>query len=158
MMLRGAGLVVLLLLGMRGAWSDEAASLGRLFTTPTERALIEAQRRAPPAPLPVAPEPEPEPAPEPIVEIPPKPLDPVRLDGLVRRNGRNVAAWMNGQCTDQAGSRIDGAAVALGATEADVPIVIEGARQQVRLKPGQVFDPARDTVHEQYDLGGQDRP
>lgn len=120
----------------------EAPPLGRLFASPAERAALDAQRTPPPAPPPAPAMTEPAPVPA---------LDPVAVDGVVRRdggnnggkNGGNSTVWLNG--VPHSGARVkargQGQAVTL-----DLP---DG--RKVILKAGQRFDPDSNRVGESHD-------
>lgn len=138
-----AGLIVglgLLSLGIR------ADDLGRLFTTPEERQMLEALRNqprraeAPPEPLEteaLAPEP-------PAVQS-------VRVDGFVSRSRGNNTVWINGtnSLTGDLGSHQVDVNVR-GIRGQTVPVRVQNSPVGVGLKPGQTFDPAAARVVDIY--------
>lgn len=116
-----------------------AQTVGRLFSTPMERELLDELRNAPP---PVAP------APAPVVEAPPEPVlvrepEPpevqnVRIDGLVlRSDGRNVI-WVNGSAVQSGASTYDGVRVeAKRAAGGSVRVVHAEGSSAAELRPGE---------------------
>lgn len=136
-------------------------SLGRLFTSPAERFQLDQQRvaapagaaqgsmagaqpnmtgAAPPGMQPGMPQPGREPGGSP--EPPPPPPEPLRLTGVVRRNGPGGGqgtVWVNGEPRETA---------LPGRPDQGVDVDVNGRR--VRLKPGQTVDPNDGTVREAY--------
>ncbi len=144
-----ARLLLLLLLPLAAAAED---GLGRLFHTPSERALLDASRErgapgavpdtapatAPPAPPADAGEATSAPAPAPL-----------SVDGLVLRRRGPSTAWLDGR----PGTRAELAA----GTSREIRIrrgevEVGGAGEaRARIKPGQVFDPALGRVVESFE-------
>lgn len=113
----------------------------RLFTTPEQRERLD-RIRAEATAEELAREPEPEP--EPAATTAPKPPPRVHLRGFVRRSNGPSAVWVN------SGNTLQGTAVGEGLTAgrvegATVVVTLPGGKQ-VRLKPGQTWDPESGTV------------
>lgn len=145
--LLGAGLVVLL-------WQADptaagAETLGRLFTTPAERAALERLRH---------PQAKPAEAPKPVkrqvVELPPAappPVPEVSVQGVVTRSDGQNAVWINGQGVLHSGQVGEGLRVETGRIRGDaVPIVLPGDKTTIHLEPGQVYDPADSKILDAY--------
>ncbi len=107
-----------------------------LFTTPEQRERLD-RIRAEATAEELAREPEPEPEPE--VAAAPEPPPRVHLRGFVRRSRGPSAVWVN------SGNTLQGAAVgeglAAGRVEGATVVVTLPDGKQVRLKPGQIWDP-----------------
>ena len=138
-----AGLIVGLGLLSPGIRADD---LGRLFTTPEERQMLEALRNQPPRP---------EAPPEPLeTEAPapePPPLQSVRVDGFVSRSRGNNTVWINGtnSLTGDLGSHQVDVNVR-GIRGQTVPVRVQNSPVGVGLKPGQTFDPSDSRVVDLY--------
>ncbi|MGH6830379.1 MAG: hypothetical protein ACREDG_04425 [Methylocella sp.] len=115
-----------------------ADDLGRLFTTPKERQMLEALRHqprraeAPAEPL----------EPEALAPEPP-PVQSVRVDGFVSRSRGNNTVWINGtnSLTGDLGSQQVDVNVR-GIRGQTVPVRVQNSPVGVGLKPGQTFDPS----------------
>lgn len=109
-----------------------------LFTTPEQRERLD-RIRAEATAEELAREPEPEPSPERGAAAAPQPPPRVHLRGFVRRSKGPSAVWVN------SGNTLQGAAVgeglAAGSVEGATVVVTLPDGQQVRLKPGQIWDP-----------------
>ena len=141
-----------------GLWLVPAASggqsLGRLFTTPQERATlndIRYQSRF------QTPEPEPEPEVEVVVPAgEPEPSGPVvsrlTVNGVVRRTGGPGTVWVNGDQVERGGVTREGVRVQ-GATRGarNVRLQLPSGASSVELKPGQEIDVASGAVLEAYE-------
>lgn len=107
-----------------------ADDLGRLFFTPAERALLDAERSAAHEPTATA---------EPAVPTPaPAPAAPLAVNGLVVRGRGPSTVWIDGAMrtgTDLAADAGRGLRIAREAVEVD------GGGTRTRVKPGQVYDP-----------------
>lgn len=145
--LLGAGLVVLL-------WQADpvaagAETLGRLFTTPAERAALE-RLRHPQAKLAEAPKP----VKRQVVELPPAsppPVPEVSVQGVVTRSDGQNVVWVNGETVLQSGPAGQGLRVETGRIRGDsVPIVLPGDKATIHLQPGQVYNPADSKVLDAY--------
>jgi hypothetical protein len=96
----------------------DAQELGRLFFTPSQRAALDARRKA---------------------RVPDRPAAPVvaspatRLDGYVKRSGGPSTVWVNGESITESGSE-----ARIGPN--DVSITVGDGNSRVRLKPGEVLD------------------
>ena len=138
-----AGLIVGLGLLSPGIRADD---LGRLFTTPKERQMLEALRNQPPRP-----ETPPEPLePEALAPEPP-PVQSVRVDGFVSRSRGNNTVWINGtnSLTGDLGSHQVDVNVR-GIRGQIVPVRVQNSPVGVGLKPGQTFDPSNSRVVDLY--------
>lgn len=115
------------------AQAQHPAPLGRLFSTPGQRAELDARRSAAgqPAP-PLAAPPVPAPAP-----LPP----PVELNGLVQRSSGRSTVWLNQQAQQEPYNR-------LPAEQAGTLRLQLSNGQSVLLRPGQRYDPLRRQVIE----------
>lgn len=112
-----------------------------LFTTPEQRDRLDRIRaEATAEELAREPEPEPEPAATAAPQSPPR----VHLRGFVRRSKGPSAVWVN------SGNTLHGTAVgdglAAGRVEGATVVVTLPDGKQVRLKPGQIWDPDSGTV------------
>ncbi|MES3021142.1 MAG: hypothetical protein V4857_06105 [Pseudomonadota bacterium] len=114
-----------------GLADAQTPAIGRLFTTPSERGELDALRAgdgAPPAP----------PAPAPAALAPPPP--PLMLNGILQRSKGKSTVWINNveQKDDRNGVSAPGTKPAL---------TLElGTSKRVRLKPGQRYDPAQESL------------
>ena len=123
----------------------QAQELGRLFTTPEEREMLEALRRQPPKP-----QAEATPVVPPVVK--PAPVAPnVTMNGLVRRSRGRGMVWVNGVTSLEGDLDAQGIAVDVGAMRGTtLPIRIGNAPLAVGLKPGQTYDTGEAQVREVY--------
>lgn len=118
---------------------SQGTDLGRLFTTPAERATLDLRRNgAGPAynnpQLGAAPA-----LPAPVASPPPPPPEPVQLNGVVRRSSGKSTVWLNQQ------PQIDGS----NHLQDDQSLSLRlSSGRIVILKPGQSFNPADGTVQE----------
>ncbi len=111
----------------------ENAGLGRLFTTPQERQMLEAARHQPRI---VEQAPQPTSMPEPTSA--PPPLPDVTLNGVVVRSGGRSTVWVNGANSydgDLATHQVQ--VQPREVTSSRVPVRLANQRVIVRLKPGQ---------------------
>lgn len=135
---------------MAATWA-QAQELGRLFTTPAERAMLERLRHAPPpvqTPPPVVVI-EPAQPTVPAEVLPPPLVPPVTVMGVVLRSNGEGTAWVNGQNTyegDFSGQNIHVDSPRSLAVPIDTPEHLP----DVRLKPGQTYDPATNTIVDVY--------
>lgn len=126
-----------------------AAELGRLFTTPEQRALIDRMRAEPGAAA--EPAPAAEAAPEPAVREAAAPS--LALDGLVRRSKGRATVWVNGQAIAFPGpgrASVAGIEQIAPPGEAGVRITTSAGRA-VELMPGQRYLPRADRVRDTLD-------
>lgn len=112
-----------------------------LFTTPEQRERLD-QTRAEMTAEELAREPEPEPEPQPAAK--PKPQPRVQLRGFVRRSKGPSAVWVNDGNTLK-GSAV-GEGLAAGRVDGSTVVVTLPDGKQVRLKPGQTWDPEMEQV------------
>lgn len=122
-----------LLLGAGACARAEQPHLGRLFSTPEQRAQLDAQRYGPPpgATAPAAPAPPP----------PPPPAPPVELNGVVQRSSGRSTIWLNQSPQQEPHNQLDRAS--------DGVLTLRLSTGQVLLlKPGQRYDPASGSVSE----------
>ena len=130
------------------AQGTQAQGLGRLFTTPAERARLEALRHAPP----VVETPEVTEEPEEIVEEPePVVVPTVTVNGYVIRSDGNNTAWVNGQSIlhgdlDPERIRVNPRGIQGGSVSVQLP----EARRAVRLKPGETYEPSVSGIVDSY--------
>ena len=128
------------LLVATGAHGDE--TLGRLFTTPAERAALDDARRQ--KLLPAAPAPEPPPA------VPPPQF--VTINGVVKRSDGQSTIWVNDKPVRGA-QTTDGVTV-LGPGPAgdrgSVALKLPESGRDVRIKVGQRLDAVSGQVQERY--------
>jgi hypothetical protein len=123
----------------------EAQDLGRLFTTPEEREMLEALRRQPPKP-----QIEAVPVVTPTVESAPV-VPNVTMNGLVRRSRGRGMVWVNGVTSLEGDLDAQGIAVDVGAMSGTtLPVRIGNAPLAVGLKPGQTYDTGEAQVREVY--------
>jgi hypothetical protein len=143
----------LLLLGVVGA---EAQELGRLFTTPQERASLDEIRYQSRFAAP-----EPQPVPEPATQTSagePEPTGPVisrlTVNGVVRRSGGPGTVWVNGDEVERGGITREGILVQGANRQArNVRLQLPSGISSIELKPGQEIDVLSGTVLEPYEKG-----
>jgi hypothetical protein len=142
--------------------APHAQELGRLFLTPEERLELERRRDGivPQAPV-VVDKPAPmEPAvvqgelPPPVQELgaakmlpeaPPPEVPPITVNGVVIRGNGQTTAWVNGQNTMEGDFSADN--IRVGRPQGKVvPIETPENLPNVRLKPGQTYDPSTNTI------------
>lgn len=118
-----------------------AADLGYLFSTPAERKHLDKLRNTGIKPSFVQPV-----MTESVAHIPPLDTKPIKFNGFVKRSNGYADAWINGQHvgSDQALKR------QLGSGN-KIRIKVPDSRRSVRMKAGQVLDPATGHVHDVYE-------
>lgn len=120
----------------------DAAELGRLFSTPSERLRLNQMRNSGGmVSIPAVPEAKT----KSVSQATPAGV-PIRFNGFVKRSSGHRDAWVNGRHagSDQALSRkLDS-----GNT---MRIKVPDSRRQVRMKAGQVMDPLTGDVYEVYE-------
>jgi hypothetical protein len=123
-----------------------AGPVGRLFSTPAQRAELDVKRNngtlgkpdTPPAPVEQAP------------QAPPEPPAPLVLNGIVSRSGGKSTVWVNDE--PQNGTPLAGAAGSQAqgrGAPASLSLRTQSGKA-VRLKPGQRYDAAEDKVRDAY--------
>ena len=125
-----------------------AAELGRLFTTPEQRALMDRLRTE----LGAAPEPQNavEAVPEPEMR---EPAPAVAVNGLVRRSNGRATVWVNGRAVAFPGpGRTGVAGIEAIAPPADAAVrITTSTGRAVDLMPGQRYLPRADQVRDTLD-------
>jgi hypothetical protein len=118
-----------------------ADDLGRLFTTPAQRAQLDAQRQH----LRALPEKMPEQGVDAVVE--PTSAAPISVQGYVRRSdGKPGTVWVNQQAMQE--NRAAGTMIVEEGKNRRVEIRLPGTGQSVRLKAGQVYKPESNSIEE----------
>jgi hypothetical protein len=139
-----------------------AEELGRLFLTPEQRLELERRRNGlvPPPPVVVEAPTVVEPAvvqgelPPPVQELgasqilpeaPPPEVPPITVNGVVIRSNGQGTAWVNGQNTSEGDFSADN--IRVGRPQGKmVPIQTPENLPNVRLMPGQTYDPSTNTI------------
>lgn len=116
----------------QGQYPAQAPQLGRLFSTPDERAALDAQRGAPGA---VA-----APAPPPVAAEPAPPAPPLTLNGIVKRSSGKSTVWLN-QVPQDDQRNVSGVALSLRSASG----------HRLILKPGQSVDLNDGSVREAHE-------
>jgi hypothetical protein len=131
-----------------GMWwpAGSAQELGRLFSTPDERAILDEIRRDRDMAIP-------ESAPQPVATVEAPKVEQLTIDGLVIRSGGANSAWINGRpvsdgWTTREGVRVDTASGQSGGT---VKFTLPSGAGTVALKPGQKIDVSSGVVVEVYE-------
>ncbi len=136
-----SGLAVVLVLV---SYDAEAQRLGRLFSTPEERALLDELRRERKI---VAPDPQ-------VTEIVPDTptVEQVIINGVVLRSGGTSSAWINGRQVDAGARTREGVRVDTSpAGGGRVKITLPSGAETIDLKPGQKIDVNSGVVVEAYE-------
>ncbi len=136
-----------LLIALLTAGPATAEPLGRLFTTPEERAQLQLLRNAPPVVV------KPTPPPMPVVEAQPAPpeVPPVTVNGVVIRSHGESTAWVNGKNTYGGDLSADHVTVDThGLRGARVTVETPGHLPDVGLKPGQTYHPESGRITDIY--------
>ena len=125
--MRGPRILIALFLALGASHAPlHAESLGRLFFTPEQRAMLDLARRT-----------------QPITgQGAETPSDGVTLNGIVTRSDGRQTVWING--------RPQPAGVATTRSPASASIPLPGGGGQVRLRVGQTLDPGSGKVEEGY--------
>jgi hypothetical protein len=119
--------------------------LGRLFTTPEERQMLEALRREPPA------ESQPQVADEAPPEPAPMAVPGVTVNGVVYRSRGNNTVWVNGVNSfdgDLGSQQVN--VSTRGQPRPGVAVQLPRGRPGALLKPGQTLDTAAGQVTDLY--------
>ena len=119
----------------------DATALGRLFSTPQERAHLDAMRRRAEQGPPGGNETQAEQGPDSAR---------LRVDGLVVREHGPGSVWINGEWVNRDGKTREGIRV-LGETGGRVKILLPHGSAAIRLKAGQHVDLATGTVRDAYE-------
>lgn len=115
--------------GLAPHCTGAAPVLGRLFSTPSERAQLDARRAGPPPPA----------APE-APATPPPPPAPVVLDGVAQSSKGPATVWVNQTPLPEAARTVR--------RDRSVTMVLPSGRR-VTLKPGQRYDESTGEVHDE---------
>jgi hypothetical protein len=123
-----------------------AGPVGRLFSTPAQRAELDVKRNngtlgmpdVPPAP------------PVEVVNTPPEPPPPMVLNGVVRRSGGKSTVWINDE--PQSGTALAGSAASPAGVAGSPPALSlrTSSGKPVQLKPGQRYEASEDRVRDAY--------
>ncbi len=132
-----------------------AAELGRFFTTPEEREMLNSLRDAADTVV-VEPVNKPEAVVEKVVAAEPEPQQVVEIpgitvNGVVYRRGGKSTAWVNGENSlegdlESQYLNVDGRAI----KGQIVPVQIKINNRELKLKPGQTYQPEGDRVIDSY--------
>lgn len=135
-------LPVLLVLLLSAVDVSAAQPIGRLFFTPAERTMLDEARRRP----------------EPVVQEPPKEVEPppeiVTVTGVVRRSDGSTTVWINDRAVTP-GRVVDGLEVApAGRTGVPgrVTLRVPQTGRSVEIAVGQQYDLTSGTLSERYQL------
>ncbi len=126
------------------SFDAEAQRLGRLFSTPEERALLDELRRERKI---VAPDPQ-------VTEIVPDTptVEQVTINGVVLRSGGTNSAWINGRQVDAGARTREGVRVDTSPADGGrVKITLPSGAETIDLKPGQKIDVDSGVVVEAYE-------
>jgi hypothetical protein len=146
-------IVLLLLLLINFYQAARAEGLQRLFTTPQERAALNAERSKPPPPLPIPPTAKRSKPPPTTSEQkhPSTPKSPsyITFNGLIIRSDGQPTVWINGS-NDlfQQGFTVELEKIA---DDLSVPIVLSNSKQRIFLKPGQTVNTLDGTIQEHFE-------
>jgi len=149
-------IAIAMLLCLAAAQTYAAEELGRLLLTPAEREMLERLRNAPPPPPPlvgVEPPPVIETVPKeellPTPSPPPPYVPPITVNGVVLRSRGEAMVWVNGQNTLEGDFSADNIRINRP-RGTSVPIITPEHLPNVRLKPGQTYDPDTNTIVDVY--------
>lgn len=126
------------------SYDADAQRLGRLFSTPDERALLDELRRERRI---VAPDPQ-------VTDIVPDTptVEQVTINGVVLRSGGTNSAWINGRQVDAGARTREGVRVDTSPAEGGrVKITLPSGAETIDLKPGQKIDVDSGVVVEAYE-------
>lgn len=142
--------LALLLLALP-AWSADAtqppASMGRLFFTPNERASLNTIRQNSKAPDKIIKAEDTAAIEADIkVEAAAKPA-PVMVNGYVSRSDGKNTVWVNNHAATEKSVVGNISVGKLQTTNRQVQVSVSGNGKAISLKPGQIYDPASDTVY-----------
>ena len=143
-----ANLVLLSVVPVEYSCADE---LGRLFTTPAERNMLEKLRHEEPKKVEI-PDIVVE---ENVAEKEVKPEGGITINGLVYRKGGKSTAWINNSNTYE--GDLSNQYLRINAENIepeDVQIEIPGNTNNIKLKVGQTYDPSYNTVEDITDISG----
>lgn len=143
--------MLIMIVACAAAVPAPATELGRLFLTPAERAALERVRHAAPAPLEIVPA-DKAPIADSVIVDEPAATAPVTVNGYIARSAGAPTVWINGADSmqgDLSELGIDVRRMRVDAAQVRVPLTASG--EEVKLKPGQSFDPASRHIFDAYD-------
>ena len=158
-MMRRRLLFPLLLCLLCAGRNAAAQEIGRLFTTPAERAVLERARQAGKLKLPAEAVPDrAAPVPEVPVYIPVEGEQILVVNGIVRRSGAgHETTWVDSVPHTGPDRLPGGARLARGAGAGKVALTLRSGRS-VTLKPGQTVDAVTGKVSEAYQPAAVPKP
>ena len=134
---------ILILIGLLSCYQlTNAKGMGRLFTTPQERAVLDAERSKPHIPPPSTKGKQ--------IKKPSLPDPPhyITFNGLITRSQGSPMVWFNGSNKlFQPGFKVELDKM-LGIS---VPIFLSKAKQRIWLKPGQTVNTLDGTIQENFE-------
>jgi hypothetical protein len=131
---RQIGWLLLALLVASTAVADD--QIGRLFSTPDDRAKLDTLRSGLVKKMVLS---------EPVGEGGKsglQPAEPLYFNGLVRRSDGRMTLWVNGQRLDQSGGSDELTLHRRADRQNRVKLRLKKERRTIQLKPGQAWDPA----------------
>jgi hypothetical protein len=144
---------VVLAVAALAAGAVPADDIGRLFTTPAQRASLDELRDM--ARLQVeTPQPQPAPRAEPELPEPPA-IERLTVDGVVRPSSGPGVVWINGDLVQRSGVTREGLQVELEGGQPGVRVRLPGSTGSVALKPGQQVEVRSGTVLEPWERGSR---
>jgi hypothetical protein len=138
--------------------SAPAQDMGRLFTTPAQRANLDELRdmarlqRAEPEPEPLQ-TPSTQPA---VADVPA--IERLTIDGLVRPSRGPGAVWINGNLVPRGGVSREGLRVEMEDDRPGIRVRLPSGAGSVALKPGQQIEVRSGTVLEPWERGPSSEP
>ena len=148
---KGVCMTIVVLVSLQGFYEVQADPVGRLFTTPKERRMLEQVRHAEPEKEEVAVEVVPDVLEEFIEEVEvveERPvIEGITVQGLVyRKNGRNTA-WVNNSNTYEGDLASQHIRVDPDQIDEDmVQVTIPEYTRKIELKVGQTYDPGAERI------------
>lgn len=121
-----------------------AETLGRLFFTPEQRALLDSARKQK---IKIVEEPQATPAA--VVAQPPPPED-MSVNGLVTRSDGGSTIWINNKTVNGRSSLPGGQTVTSVEPTGKVTLRLPESKDKVEIKVGQRFDAANSEIREHY--------
>jgi hypothetical protein len=135
-------LVIVLLILPQTIFADE--SLGRLFSSPSERAALDQVRKIKREIVPQVIE-----EPDDVEAAPYVEPNSVAVQGYVKRSdGKSATVWVNGEAIQENSSNQDVAVGSLSNQTNRVPIKLKANGKHLSLKAGQMYDPETNRVRE----------
>lgn len=131
------------MLCVSAAYGDESPSISKLqklFTTPYERAQLDARRRRGDQPQDISGQDTKQPLP---------PIE-VELKGVMMRKGAPDVVWVNRQNTLKSGKIDERISVRADRISSDNRVPMRVDSKYIKLKPGQVWNEAEQTIMDKY--------